>query len=243
MQNEIAELRQRLHGRVETFGVEQFRKLDDYASLLSLALPTASAGAVAANKAAAARPAMIKPDWPHAPVHRLSNHGTYIVTAGTLHKLPIFRGEKKLDLLHDTLLKLAQQHGWHLEAWAVFANHYHFIAHATENASKRDVFLTQLHADTAREVNERDHDSGRQVWFNFWDTELTFEKSYLARLAYVHRNAVKHGLVPVANQYRWCSAAWFERTARPAQVKTIYSFKTDKLKVFDEFDVSPDEVC
>ncbi len=58
----------------------------------------------------------------------------------------------------------------------------------------------------------------------------------------MHLNAVKHGLVPAANQYRWCSAGWFERTTRPAQVKTIYSFKTDKLKVFDEFDVAPDEV-
>jgi putative transposase len=65
---------------------------------------------------------------------------------------------------------------------------------------------------------------------------LTFEKSYLARLNYVHQNAVKHGLVRIANQYPWCSAAWFERTATPAQVETIYSFKTDKVRVFDEFE-------
>jgi putative transposase len=51
----------------------------------------------------------------------------------------------------------------------------------------------------------------------------------------VHRNPVKHGLVPVANQYPWCSAAWFERTASPAQVKTIYNFKTDRLNVEDDF--------
>jgi putative transposase len=51
----------------------------------------------------------------------------------------------------------------------------------------------------------------------------------------VHQNPVKHGLVKVANHYRWCSAAWFERTAAPAMVKTIYSFKTDQLKIFDDF--------
>jgi putative transposase len=39
----------------------------------------------------------------------------------------------------------------------------------------------------------------------------------------------------MANQYRWCSAAWFERTASPAQVKTIYGFKIDRLKVQDDF--------
>ena len=59
--------------------------------------------------------------------------------------------------------------------------------------------------------------------------------THLARLNYTHRNAVKHRLVPVANQYPWCSAAWFERTAAPAQVKTIYSFNTEKLNVFDEY--------
>jgi hypothetical protein len=34
------------------------------------------------------------------------------------------------------------------------------------------------------------------------------------------------------------SAAWFERTASPAQVKTIYSFNTDKLQVSDDYDVA-----
>ncbi len=97
--------------------------------------------------------------------------------------------------------------------------------------------LTHLHADTAREINKCDGVTDRQVWFNFWDTELTYEKSYLARLNYVHQNPVKHGLVPVANQYRWCSAAWFEQTATPSQVSTIYGFKTDQLKVVDDFDV------
>jgi putative transposase len=42
--------------------------------------------------------------------------------------------------------------------------------------------------------------------------------------------------VPVATQYRWCSAAWFERTATPAQVRTVYRFKTDKVSVLDNFD-------
>ena len=76
---------------------------------------------------------------------------------------------------------------------------------------------------------------GRTVWFNFWDTKLTYERSYFARLNYVHQNPVKHGLVSMANQYPWCSAAWFERTASPAAVKTIYGLKTDYLEIYDSF--------
>jgi putative transposase len=92
-----------------------------------------------------------------------------------------------------------------------------------------------LHSETARKLNTLDGTKARQVWFNYWDIRLTFEKSYWARLNYVHQNPVKHNLVLVANQYPWCSAAWFERTASPAMVKTIYSFKTERLKIDDYY--------
>ncbi len=161
-------------------------------------------------------------DWPHAPVHRLDSDGIYIVTAGTLYKEHLFADSTKLTLLEHHLLSLAKQFQWQLEAWAVFTNHYHFVARRKD-------------ADSARELNRLDGKIGRTVWFNFWDTKLTYERSYLARLNYVHQNPVKHRLVMMANQYQWCSAAWFERVASPAMVKTIYSFKTDKLNIHDDF--------
>ena len=175
-------------------------------------------------------------DWPHAPVHRLSEHGTYIVTAGTLYKEHHFAGRRRLELLESALLRIMKESGWQIEAWAVFSNHYHFVAGAEPDAEALRLALKRLHGSTSRELNQLDGEPGRQVWHNFWDTELTFEKSYLARLNYVHRNAVKHGLAPVANQYAWCSAAWFERTATRAQVRTIYSFKTDRVAVRDDFE-------
>jgi hypothetical protein len=42
-------------------------------------------------------------DWPHAPVHRLSDCGTYLVTAGTLYKEHCFRGPDALNLLQSAL--------------------------------------------------------------------------------------------------------------------------------------------
>ena len=176
-------------------------------------------------------------DWPHAPVHRISEQGTYLVTAGTVHKQHWFRSADRLHLLEAKLLELAMQYCWHLEAWAVFSNHYHFVGHSGADSGDLNTLLGHLHTVTASEINRMDSITERQVWHNYWDTRLTFEKSYLARLNYVHQNAVKHGLVQVANQYPWCSAAWFERTATPAQVKTIYGFKIDKVHVFDDFDV------
>jgi putative transposase len=177
--------------------------------------------------------------WPHAPVHQLSERGTYFVTGSTYQKAHHFRGAKRLVVLQRGLLTLAHDFGWRLEAWSVFSNHYHFVGHSPDtepNADSLTDLLRILHTRTAGWVNGLDQTPERQVWYNYWDTQLTYQRSYLARLNYVHQNAVKHGLVPVANQYPWCSAAWFEREASPAMVKAIYRFKVDQVKVYDDFE-------
>jgi putative transposase len=179
--------------------------------------------------------------WPHAPTHCLSEAGTYFVTSGTYRKQHFFRDTVRLPVLHRGLLKLAARFEWRIEAWAVFSNHYHFVAHSPEaGAESLREMLTILHRETAIWVNKLDKSPARTVWHNFRETRLTYEKSYLARLNYVHQNPVKHGLVPVASRYPWCSAAWFERVATPAQIKTIYGFKTDALNVYDEYDPDRD---
>jgi putative transposase len=169
-------------------------------------------------------------------VHRLSEHGTFIVTGSTLNKEHFFRGAERLTLLHDALLRRAKQHEVVLEAWAVFSNHYHFVGHTTGANNQLSELISSLHSASAEMINLADGSPNRGVWFNYWDTRLTFEKSYLARLHYVHQNAVKHGLVRKANEYPWCSAAWFERTATPAHVKTIYGFRIDRVRVDDDYE-------
>ncbi|WP_009960785.1 hypothetical protein [Verrucomicrobium spinosum] len=182
--------------------------------------------------------------WPHAPPHHFDATSIFFVTASTYLKARLFHDSARLNLLQGALLDHASRFGWQLEAWAVFANHYHFIARpvsggvtgtaAGKVGSLREL-LTQLHRTTATALNSLDQAPGRKVWHNFWDKRLTFEKSYMARLNYVHQNPVKHGLVPVASQYPWCSAAWFERMAAPAWIKSVYAFKTDRLNIEDDY--------
>ena len=181
--------------------------------------------------------------WPHAPTHQLSNRATYFVTAATYRKEHHFAGANRLGVLHRGLLSVAAQFGWRFEAWSVFSNHYHFVAHSPgdeDDAASLKPMLKMLHVKTAEWVNKLDEATNRKVWFNFWDTKLTHQRSYLARLNYVHQNAVKHGLVQVAYQYPWCSAGWFERMASPAVVKSIYRFKTDRISLRDDFEPAGD---
>jgi putative transposase len=96
--------------------------------------------------------------------------------------------------------------------------------------------LQRLDWDTAEQIHGRDRQTGRQVWFNFWESELTFHASYQARLNDVHQNPVKHGLVTQANQSPWCSAHWFETTASRSQVRTVYAYGIERVKILDDFD-------
>ena len=176
-------------------------------------------------------------DWPHAPPHRLGSGHSYFVTAGTYRKQHHFRQAERLDVLQRGLFNLCSHHDWKLEAWAIFSNHYHFIAlppSADRAVSLREIVST-LHSKTARWINKLDNQTGRRVWHNYRDTILSYDRSRFARLKYVHRNAVHHGLVRLAEDYPWCSASWFRRTADPAYRKTIDSFKIDCVNVPDDF--------
>ncbi len=175
-------------------------------------------------------------DWPHAPLHRFDEAGTYFVTAGTYQKQHFFNTAKRLDDLCQRLATFAERYRWLLQSWSVFSNHYHFVAASPEKAKTLREMLRDFHSGTSRELNRLDGKIGRRVWHEYWDTQLTYERSYLARLNYVQQNPVHHGLVAVATDYRWCSAAWFERTGSPAFVKTVASFRTDRLFASERFE-------
>ena len=174
-------------------------------------------------------------NWPHAPAHWLFEPGLYMVTAGTYLKAPHLSSSERLNFFLESLFAHAAESEWKLQAWAVLANHYHFVAASPPEADTLSTFLGKLHMQTAKQLNSWDKTPGRRVWFQFWDSHITFERSYLARLNYVHNNPVKHGVCTVAEKYPWCSAAWFERTAPAAFAKIVQGFKTDRVRVPDDF--------
>jgi len=96
-------------------------------------------------------------------------------------------------------------------------------------------FIKHLHSIGSREINRLDGVQGRKVWFQYWETLITFENSYLARLNYVNNNPARHVVVLDSREYEWCSARWFEKNVRPEIVAKVAACKTDKLNVVDDF--------
>jgi putative transposase len=173
--------------------------------------------------------------WAHSPAHWFAPGFAYIVTAGTYQKRHHFESDDRRTLLLTTLFEEAERFGWSLQAWAVLSNHYHFVAHAPEDATSLVSMIRRLHSRTARQLNKEDIAPGRRVWFQYWDTCLTNERSYLARLNYVHHNPEKHGLVALAENYPWCSMAWFLHESEANFRRTVLSFKYDRISINDVF--------
>jgi len=159
----------------------------------------------------------------------------YMVTGAILYNQNLLIENRRKEFVLHTLLERTALFGWNLQAWSILNNHYHFIAQAPENAINLSKFIQQVHSVTAIQFNRWDSTPGRQVWFNYWDSCLTYEKSYLARLHYVHMNSVKHGLANEARDYPFCSYKWFIEQGDEAFRKQVFAQPIGRLKIFDDF--------
>ena len=171
--------------------------------------------------------------WPHAPSKLVTAAGTYFITASTYNKSRLFDSNEKLTLLQSVIFETCTEFDFQLQAWAIFQNHYHLIGHSPKGKGVQRL-THKIHGVSARGLNKMDDALGRMVWFQMRDTRLTFEKSYLARLNYVHNNPAKHGLGSPLN-YPFCSAHWFETHGERSFIETVKSFKIDLLEIDDDF--------
>ena len=171
----------------------------------------------------------------HNPPHYFVSNAMYMITGAILYNQPLLGENNRKEFVLQTLLERTSLLGWNLQAWAVLNNHYHFIGHAPENAMTLEKLIRQLHSITAIEINRWDKTPGRQVWFNYWDSCLTYEKSYLARLHYIHINPVKHGVADMAIDYPFCSYKWFIEQGDEILKQQVFSQPIDRVKVFDDF--------
>jgi putative transposase len=176
-------------------------------------------------------------DWPHSPPHRLAEAGVYFVTARATDQQHLLARDSMRDWFEAKLFELMTEFKWRLEAWCVLSNHYHFVAHSPENSQSAEslsALVQKQHSLTTKELNRLDKTPGRtRLWQNFRETHLTYQRSYLARLNYVHQNAAHHGLVRVGSDWKWCSAKKFKESVTPAWLKTIASFKYDEIAADD----------
>ena len=111
--------------------------------------------------------------------------------------------------------------------WFVMPTHYHFIARSPEDALSLKALIQGVHSINAKFVNRADGTPGRKVWYNYWDSCIQNEASYLARMRYVMINPVKHGLVQNPEDYPFSSYKYFLEDSEPEFRQSVLASGND----------------
>jgi putative transposase len=143
---------------------------------------------------------------PHTPAHLFRNDSIYMVTAVIYQRQNLIEKSNRKEQWQKAFFKACEIYQWHIIAWVVLNNHYHIMIRSPEqNATNLPKLIASLHKFTARQWNAEDRESGRKVWWNYWDTCIRTEKDFENRLKYMFWNPVKHGLVLQPEEYKFSS--------------------------------------
>ncbi|MBW2066283.1 MAG: transposase [Deltaproteobacteria bacterium] len=174
----------------------------------------------------------------HIPPHLFRPKSKYFITGSTYKSRRIIRGGAK-DRLLNSLTTACSAYDWILEDWVILDNHYHIMLEAPENPSTLSNLIRDMHKFTALWIKKHITQSRDlpHVFHNYWDTCITYERSYFARLNYIYYNPVKHGYASLPEEYAYGSYRTRFLDARERQhlmaMKERYPF--DKVKVKDDF--------
>jgi len=158
-----------------------------------------------------------------------------MVTAGTYNKIPYLNDPKKLEFFQVCMMEVLNRYDWEIQAWAILANHYHFIAISNDIPESLIDIIRKLHSKTAREVNRLDDVKERRIWYQYWDKCIRDEDSYHKRLNYVHHNPVIHGVIKDAKDYPFCSYSWFTSLDDEELKREVLSSRFDQVDIEDDF--------
>ncbi len=171
----------------------------------------------------------------NSPPHYFAPDSIYMITACTYQRARHLTEARTKEYFLEILFKLVHRLQWELEAWVVLDNHYHLIVRVEDGYYRITQLIRPLHSITAKYVNKIDGTVGRKVWQNYWDTVISFESSFLARLQYVHYNPVKHGLVKDPIEYAYSSYRWFMKNALSEVKSRIQDVRFDRVDIRDDF--------
>ena len=174
--------------------------------------------------------------YTHTPPHLYQTGVKYFITASTYGRKRLLDDPAK-EKLFSSLLKSCDKYGWKLEDWVILDNHYHIMVTAPNAEMNLPTFVAEYHKFTALYVKKNNPATQNvpKIFNNYWDTCVTYENSYYARLNYIYYNPVKHGYVQHAQDYEWGSFKTRYREDKPYMENLAKAFPFDEVIVQDEF--------
>ena len=184
------------------------------------------------------------------PPHIFISGAKYFITGATYNKIKYFKSIEAKEAIKKYMLKSFSHYSWEIEDWVLLDNHYHVLANAPKSAVSLQNVIKNFHRFSAlwirkniKNINCVDaaltqsmHSKNKlKIWYNYWDTCITFERSYFARLNYIWYNPVKHGYVENAED--WQFGSYISRIKNDFQyineIRKTYPF--DKINIEDNY--------
>lgn len=175
--------------------------------------------------------------YQHNPPHLFIPNAKYFITASTYQKLHHFSTKFAKQILLESIIKGFSKGDWHLEDWVILDNHYHLIVNSPENAVDLPKIIRDIHRFTTLKLRKTfpDLEQKKRIWYNYWDTCLTYERSYFARINYTWFNPVKHFLINDPVKWEFGSYYYRFRENEDAVRELVRNYPFDKIKVEDDF--------
>jgi putative transposase len=174
-------------------------------------------------------------NYEHNPPHLFSPNSTYMITGATYNRIHFFESEKSLEVLSNAIIQYYTKFDWRINAFVVLPNHYHVLCVAPDEIISLPRIVKNIHKITAIAVNKLDGIQGRKICWNYWDSCITFEKSYFARINYIHFNPVKHGYVDDPIEWKYSSYRVYSERHRLEKDRFEKEYPFDRVKVRDDF--------
>ena len=175
--------------------------------------------------------------YKHNPPHLFRPNGKYLITGAIYQKRNLLLSDESKTRLIESLRLGFNSRGWKLEEWVVLHNHYHIIAESSENVSTLPAIIQNVHKFTAMwlKKNCKEAKTYKKIWWNYWDTCITYESSYFARLNYLWNNPLKHGVTDCAETWKFGSYYYRIQEDKSYIEKLYDQYPFDGVNVKDDF--------
>ncbi|MEA3295594.1 MAG: transposase [Patescibacteria group bacterium] len=173
--------------------------------------------------------------YEHNPPHLFKAKAKYFITARTYKKKRFFKQDNAKARLLESIYKGFNNNGWEIEDWVILDNHYHLMVNSLDNSTNLGEIIKNIHKFSALWIkkNVKFAKNYKKIWFNYWDTCISYKNSYFTRINYIWNNPVKHNYCKYAENYKYGSYYNRYRYDREYTESIINNYPFNKASIYD----------
>jgi len=167
------------------------------------------------------------------PPHLFLPECHYFITGATWHHVHHLQNPHAKARVVDYMFKSFAHYDWIIEDWVLLDNHYHIMARSSHQPDELPQIINNFHKFSALWLKKNiPLKTTPKIWHNYWDTCITYESSYYARLHYIWYNPVKHGYED--DPADWKFGSFYTRDSHET-ASIMQKYPIDRVKINDDY--------